>query len=70
MKKVLTSVCAVGVMLSVSTVPSFANVIHANGSNGKPSAVGSNTGSPQGMANRSATGTAMKFTNDGWRTEF
>jgi len=69
MKKLLTSVCAVAVMLSVSAVPAFADVIHANGSTGKPSAVGSNTGSVQGQLNRSATGTYSKITYDGWRTE-
>ncbi|WP_067621434.1 hypothetical protein [Alicyclobacillus acidiphilus] len=66
MKKFILSAAAVAGIWAATTAPVFANVVHANGSTGVPSAVGSNSGSVQGQTNRSTTGTTMKFTNDGW----
>lgn len=68
MKKFILSTVTVLGILGATTVPAFANVIHSNGTSGKPVAMGSNTGSVQGQTNRSATGTQMKETHDGWAT--
>ena len=65
-KKFLVSAATVATILGMTAVPAFADVIHSNGSTGKPIAMGSNPGSVQGQAHRSATGTQMKFTHDGW----
>lgn len=64
--KVILSVAAVASILGATAAPAFANVIHLNGTTGKPIAHGSNSGSVQAQQHRSATGTRSKFTSDGW----
>ncbi|QSO48360.1 hypothetical protein [Alicyclobacillus mengziensis] len=66
MKKLILSVATVASVLTATAVPAFANVIHSNGSTGTPMMMGSNSGSTQGQAHRSSTGTQNKFTHDGW----
>ena len=68
MKKVLVSLVTVAAILGATAAPAFADVVHANGTTGQPSAVGSNTGSVQGQTSRSATGTLNKDFHDGWMT--
>ena len=67
-KKFLVSATTVVTILGMTAVPALANVIHSNGSTGKPIAHGSNSGSVQAQQHRSATGTQMKTTHDGWAT--
>lgn len=66
MKKLLASVVTVAAILGATASPAFADVVHANGSTGQPVMMGSNSGSAQGQANRSATGTQNKETHDGY----
>lgn len=66
-KFLVTSVTAAALLCAMSA-PTFADVIHTNGTTGQPSEVGSNAGSVQGQTNRSTTGTTNKFTHDGWKT--
>lgn len=68
MKKLILSVATAASIFCVTAAPAFANVIHSNGSTGTPIMMGSNSGSTQGQANRSATGTLNKFSHDGWAT--
>lgn len=65
MKRVICAVFASSIMVSTAVVPTFANVLRT-GSTGQPYAAESNTGSTQGIANRSATGTTSKITHDGF----
>lgn len=64
-KFILSTLTVVGV-LGATTVPVFADVIHSNGTSGKPIAHGSNPGSVQAQQHRSVTGTQNKSTHDGW----
>ncbi len=67
-KKLLVMFGTFVVTVSMVVVPVFANVVRPSGqTTGQPSASESNTGSTQGIANRSSTGTQNKTTHDGYR---
>lgn len=66
MKKVVVSAFAAAAMLGASVMPAFADVLRT-GDTGQPYASVSDTGSAQGQANRSDTGTYNKYTHDGAR---
>lgn len=66
MKKFLLSSMTIAALLCVSTAPAWADVVRPAGqTTGAPSASESNSGSVQGQANRSTTGTTNKLTHDG-----
>ena len=67
-KKFILSAVTVVSILGATAAPAFANVIHSNGNTGVPIMMGSNSGSSQGQAHRSATGTQNKENHDGWAT--
>ena len=67
-KKLIVTVATAAAIFGAAATPAFANVIHSDGSTGKPIAHGSNPGSVQAQQHRSATGTQSKATHDGWAT--
>lgn len=66
MKKLLISGVTVATVVCTCIMPAWADVIRPIGqTTGTPAAAESNTGSAQGLSNRSETGTNNKFTHDG-----